>query len=405
MTALPRIPTKNNGLVTYPIAAGRTGSHISLEKSGQEFPTAIWQLQDSLPGKATRMSQASVRMQTFVMTGVRQGSVQELHRFAPASGEVVVRSRAVAICTTERRIFSGDVAVPFPVIGGHEVSGTVVDAADNDCGLQPGDRVVLDAVNRCGGCSNCIRGQSQLCDRRYDTRRRGYQIVGGGFAQFVTIPARRLFRWSGPASPEEVALTEPLACCVHSIERGCVRSGDTVAILGAGTMGLLHLLLSRMRGAETLVLDRDGVRLHLAQRLGADCTIDISREDGIAAVKRRTGGRGADAAFVAASARSAGETALRLVAKSGRVVLFASTHPPEILPVPWNVLHDREMTLEGAVGKTAKDFRAALALISNGSVDLKPLVSRVIPLSELAGELLRTPAGAVQRVVVRHADP
>ncbi len=351
------------------------------------------------------MSQASVRMQTFVMTGVGQGSVQELRRFAPASGEVVVRSRAVAICTTERRIFSGDVAVPFPVIGGHEVSGTVVDAADNDCGLQPGDRVVLDAVNRCGGCSNCIRGQSQLCDRRYDTRRRGYQIVGGGFAQFVTIPARRLFRWSGPASPEEVALTEPLACCVHSIERGCVRSGDTVAILGAGTMGLLHLLLSRMRGAETLVLDRDGVRLHLARRLGADCTIDISREDGVAAVKRRTGGRGADAAFVAASARSAGETALRLVAKSGRVVLFASTHPPEILPVPWNVLHDREMTLEGAVGKTAKDFRAALALISNGSVDLKPLVSRVITLSELAGELLRTPAGAVQRVVVRHADP
>ena len=109
--------------------------------------------------------------------------------------------------------------------------------------------------------------------------------------------------------------------------------------------------------------------------------------------------------FVAASARSAGETALRLVAKSGRVILFASTRPPENLQVPWNLLHDREVSLEGSVGKTADDFGAAVALISNGSIDLKPLVSRVIPLSELEAELPRSPAGAVQRVVVRHADP
>ena len=190
------------------------------------------------------MSRAGVKMQTFVMTGVGQGSVHEPHRFVPASGEVVVRSRAVAICTTERRIFSGDVAIPFPAIGGHEVSGTVVDAADNDCGFKAGDRVVLDAVNRCGRCFSCQGGQSQLCDRRYDSRRCSYQIIGGGFAQFVTIPARRLFRWSGPVSFEEAALAEPLACCIHSIKRGRVRSGDTVAILGAGTMGLLHLLLT-----------------------------------------------------------------------------------------------------------------------------------------------------------------
>ena len=99
------------------------------------------------------------------------------------------------------------------------------------------------------------------------------------------------------------------------------------------------------------------------------------------------------------------KTALRLVAKSGRVILFASTRPPENLQVPWNLLHDREVSLEGSIGKTADDFGAAVALISNGSIDLKPLVSRVIPLSELGAELPRSPAGAVQRVVVRHADP
>ena len=344
-------------------------------------------------------------MQTFVMTGVGEGSIRELDRFEPAPGEVVLRTRAAAICTTERRIFSGDVAIPFPVIGGHEVSGTVVEATDRGCGLKAGDRVVLDGVIRCGQCFNCVRGNNHLCDRRYDADCRGYRIVGGGFAEFVTAPASRLFRYSGRVPPEEAALAEPLACCIHSMERGRIRSGDAVAILGAGTMGLLHLLLGKMRGAEVLVLDRDRARLRLAKRLGADCTIDVSREDAEDAVKRRTGGRGADAVFVAASSRSAGETALRLAGMSGRVILFASTRPPETLQVPWNLLHDREVTLEGSVGKTAEDFRAAVALISNGSVDLEPLVSKVIALSELAAELPRTPAGAVQRVVVRHPDP
>ena len=87
------------------------------------------------------------------------------------------------------------------------------------------------------------------------------------------------------------------------------------------------------------------------------------------------------------------------------MILFAATRPPESLQVPWNLLHDREVTLEGSVSKTEEDFRAAVALISNGSVDLKPLVSKVISLSELTAELPRTPTGMVQRVVVRRPDP
>ena len=351
------------------------------------------------------MSPSSARMHAFIMTGVGRGSIRKLDRFEPACGEVVVRTQAAAICTTERRIFSGDIDIPFPVIGGHEVSGIVAEAADNDCDLKAGDRVVLDAVNRCGRCLGCIRGQSHLCDRRYDVRCRGFQIVGGGFAEFVTVPGSQLFRYAGRVSPEEAALVEPLACTIHSIERGRIRFGDVIAIVGAGTMGALHLLLGRMRGAEVMVLDHDGGRLRLAQRLGAHCMIDVTREDPAAAVKRRNGGRGADVVFVTASTRTAGETALQSVGAQGRVVFFASTRPPEHLQVPWNLLHDREVTLEGSVGKTREDFREAVCLISNGSIDLTPLVSSVIPLSALAEELPRMPAGNVQRVVVRHPDP
>ena len=203
-------------------------------------------------------------------------------------------------------------------------------------GIDPGTRPL-----RAG-----VRGHSHLCDRRYDVRSRGYTMVGGGFAQFISIPAGRLLRYSGHASPEEAALTEPLACCIHSTKRGRIQSEDAVAILGAGTMGALHLLLSKMRGAKVLVLDRDRARLRLARRLGAGCTIDVSSEDAASAVKRGTGGRGADAVFVAASSGSAGEMALGLAGKAGRVILFASTHPPESLQLPWNLLHDREVALD-----------------------------------------------------------
>ena len=92
------------------------------------------------PEKQAGTFEMDTRMQAFVMTGSGQGSIRELDRFEPAPGEVVLRARAAAICTTERRIFSGDVAIPFPVIGGHEVSGTVVEVADEGCGLKAGDR-------------------------------------------------------------------------------------------------------------------------------------------------------------------------------------------------------------------------------------------------------------------------
>ena len=90
------------------------------------------------------------RMQAFVMTGVGDGSIRELDRFEPAPADVVVRTLADAVCTIERRIFSGDIAIAFPVIGGHEVSGTVVEAMDNGCGLEVGDRVVLDVAGPAG---------------------------------------------------------------------------------------------------------------------------------------------------------------------------------------------------------------------------------------------------------------
>ena len=340
-------------------------------------------------------------MRAFVMTGAKEGSIQNLPCFAPEPGDAVVQTAATAICTTERRIFAGSLKVSYPVIGGHEVSGIVVETPDDSSNLKVGDKVVLDAINRCGFCYHCIRGHSNLCEKAYNTERQGYRIVGGGFGQFVTISTKRVFGYWGDIGPEEAALSEPLACCVHSVKRSRIQFGDVVVVVGAGTMGILHVLLTKMMGAQVLVLDINKDRLSMARAIGADWVADVSEEDPVAVVADRSDGRKADAVFVAASTRSAGESALQMVGTRGQVIFFASTHPPARLDVPWNLLHDREVSLLGSVGKSEEDFREAVALLSNGLINVRPLVSKIISLPELNWELSEHLCGPVQRVVVR----
>ena len=165
-------------------------------------------------------------------------------------------------------------------------------------------------------------------------------------------------------------------------------------------MGMLHVLLTKMMGAQVLVLDINKDRLSLARAIGADWVADVSEEDPVAVVADHSDGRKADAVFVAASTKLAGESALQMVGTRGQVIFFAGTHPPERLDVPWNLLHDREVSLLGSVGKSEEDFREAVGLLSNGMINVKPLVSRFISLPELDRELSKHPYGPVQRVVV-----
>jgi L-iditol 2-dehydrogenase len=343
-------------------------------------------------------------MKAYVMFGARDGRVVDMDAFAAGSGEVVLRTKATAICTTERRIFEGSLKIPYPVIGGHEISAVVEDAGGTDTGFAPGDHVVVDGVNRCGRCHFCVRGQSNLCPRVYNTRREPYQIVGGGFAEQITIPAARLFRVNGPVSHAEAALTEPLSCCIHSVRRSGLQAGDIAAVIGSGTMGALHVIVARLMGATVFVSDPDQRRRQLAERLGAHVTIDPAATDPATIIRDRTGGRLADVVFIAASVKAAGQQALGMVERAGRVIFFAATHPPELLDVDWNLLHHKEVSLVGSVGKVADDFRQAAALIGNAAVDVRPLISRTIALGELQHELSQRPAGDVQRVVVSLED-
>lgn len=340
-------------------------------------------------------------MRAVIITGPKEASLQRIERWSPRADEVLIRCEAAAICTTERRVFSGDLPY-YPAIGGHEVAGVIEWVNDTDSGLKPGDRVAMDCHNRCGSCYYCSRGHNNLCvDTFKPLRESKYIFIGGGFAEYTTLLPRQVVKVPDRLTMEEASLMEPLACCLHSIKKTKLRSGETIAIVGAGTMGALHMMLAKHLGARTIVLDIDDARLELMRRLGADSTINPVLNDPVQVVKDYTDGRGADAVVVAASTRKAGEQGLMLVGPTGHVVFYASLHPKGMIDFDWNRIHYQEINISGTEGHTIEDFHEAVGLAGSGAINVRPLISRIIPLEQLPAELVSRPAGDTQRVVVR----
>lgn len=145
----------------------------------------------------------------------------------------------------------------------------------------------------------------------------------GGFGEFVSIPADQVTKIADTVSYEEAALAEPLATCIHSYTKAKLSPGKTLAIIGAGPMGLLHLLLAKVYGVQSIVCDVDAGRLQTAEELGADLVLNPETDEMEEAVKAVTEGRGADVVSLAVSAKGAFESALRMVRPGGKVMLFA----------------------------------------------------------------------------------
>ena len=340
-------------------------------------------------------------MRAVVITAPRTAVIQNIRRWSPGPGDVLIRSHNVAICTAERRMFSGAQSRFYPAIAGHELAGVVEWADESQSALKRGDHVALDVMIRCGHCYYCIRGRNNLCIDMYKTRKESEcYIAGGGFAELLCVPAYKAVKLPQSTDLEQASLVEPLACCLRSIKKAQLSFGDTVAILGAGTMGSLHTLLAKLWGARTIVTDIDEARLKFVKELGADVTVNPLQDDPVQAVKDLTDGRGADAVIVTASAKKAGQQALTMVARAGHIVIYSSLHPSEPLDLDWNRIHYEEITITGTESKTDRDFREAAALLGSGAVNLRPLISKVISLDELPAELASSPTGETQRVVV-----
>ncbi|MDY6796014.1 MAG: alcohol dehydrogenase catalytic domain-containing protein [Actinomycetota bacterium] len=340
-------------------------------------------------------------MKAVELVEPRQVRLVEREIPRPGRGEVLVRIKACAICTLERRLFTGEQKLFYPLVFGHEVSGVVEEVGEGVFSdFIPGEPVVLDLLNRCGECYLCRTGHSNQCVNKFDP---GLPVLGG-MAQFVSRPAREVFRINRQVGFLNGALTEPLSDCVHSLMRTHLSPEMSIFVIGAGTMGLLHLAIVKHYGMFAAVSDVHPEKLALASRLGADYVIDVTREDQSDAFRKHTGLDGADVVIVTAPGLEPIEEALEAVGTLG-VIVFFSANPKGIrIELDPNFVHYREVTITGSESRTEKDFYQAVSMQNSGDLSIEGLVSAVFLIEEAQRALEASLDPAMYRVVVAMDD-
>ena len=322
-------------------------------------------------------------MKAALLYGVEDLRVEDVAVPAVGEGEVLVRVRGATTCGTDLKIFHRgyvERVIKLPTIFGHEWAGDVVEVATGLDWPRKGMRVRAGNSAPCLHCAMCQKGQYNLCEDMI--------WLWGAYAEYIKVPSRMVFV-NMQEIPEDVsyleaAIAEPLACVLHGIEEAGVRLGDSVAIVGAGPIGLLHLLASKRVGAKkVVVIDVVNERLEVAAKLGADETINGAKEDVVEELRKLTGGYGADVAIEAIGLPATWEQALKLARKGGVVLEFGGCPPGTEIKLNAEQIHYGETTVKGAFHTTPLHFRKALDLISSRTIDVRPLITREMGLENI----------------------
>ncbi len=319
------------------------------------------------------------------------------------AGDMLLKVKAATVCGTDIRILRGTktTGIRYPSVLGHEFAGVVADTGGNSQ-YKIGQSVCVCPQFACGHCEYCIRGAENLCS---NMTAMGYEI-DGAFAEYVRIPASgvksgNVFAIPEGLSFEEAALAEPLACVMNGQERVGVKMGDTVAILGAGPIGILHIKLARLSGARMIIISEPNpLRREAALKAGADLAIDPTSQDIFSRVKSATGGLGVDVAIVAIGVPSLANDAIRLVCHRGRVSLFAGFSKNVKAELDVNAIHYNEIIVTGAFGLTRLVFEKALSMIASGQLEMKSLLTHRFGLSDIKLALDTAEQGSAIKVAV-----
>jgi L-iditol 2-dehydrogenase len=345
-------------------------------------------------------------MKAAIYEGKEQLVVREVPDPALDDGEVLLEIDACCVCGTDLRTYQhGDAKVAPPRILGHEFCGRVVASrAEGSAGVRVGDRVVMYIVLPCGSCRYCGLGRSNLCESRTTM---AYQH-DGAFARYMKVPMRavaggHLFRVESDTPSEQMALAEPLGCVINAHGRLGIGIKDCVAVIGAGPIGIMHAVLSRLEGArKVLLLDTSEHRLRLAEGFDLDARI-VARADGShrEAVRELMDGFGPDVVIVACSSAYAQADALEMAGKAARVEFFGGlpkSSPTALLNT--NHLHYKELVLSGSYSEKRSDFQAAVALIESGRFPADRIITHALPLDEITAAFLLMESGEALKVCI-----
>lgn len=302
-------------------------------------------------------------MRAAVLVEPRRFEIREVPVPAIGPHDALIRVARTGICGTDIHIFNGHYAAGrLPLVPGHEFCGTVAAVGGEVAHLAPGQRCVADINIGCGTCFWCRRNEILNCP---DMTQVG---IGrdGAFADYVALPARLVIPVPDSLPESVAALTEPVACVVRAADKAGVRPGMSVAVLGAGPIGNLHVQMLRLAGAAPIIAaDLSEDRCRMALEAGADAA--ISDPAALAGeVRRLTGGRGADVVIESVGSPRLYAEAFELIRKGGHVAFFGLTGPEATVPVGILRTILEESSLKGSVAGMGEDMHTALTLLAHG---------------------------------------
>jgi (R,R)-butanediol dehydrogenase/meso-butanediol dehydrogenase/diacetyl reductase len=301
--------------------------------------------------------------------------------------EVLVESSHAGICGTDVHVYRGEFhsRVKFPAIQGHEFGGIIREVGQDVQGFRVGDRVVVDPIISCHACPACLTGHINAC--------RTLKLLGidldGGFGQYVAVPVSHALHLPDNVPMKYAPMVEMYGLGHHVLQRGQVQPGETVAILGAGKLGLsvLDVLCHSASPAMTIVTDLQPFRLETARKLGADYTIDIAQEDPLARVMEITQGAGVDCAIecvghyhLAEGQEAPLAQAVKMIRSGGRIVTAGLGEQLSAVHFKTLVLKEAQII---ASRVTLGEFPRAIRLLSKGLVHPELLVTEQVPLRDI----------------------
>lgn len=305
----------------------------------------------------------------------------------PGPGEILLRVDATTLCGTDVRLIEGTktAGVRPGVVLGHEIAGRIEALGDGVDGYELGAQATVSIVVACGHCPQCIAGREHHCTQ---LKLIGYAI-DGGLAEYLLVPARAVARGNVVVAPRELdpralCLAEPLSCVLNGARQFQTQPGDTVVVLGAGAIGLLHVQLARLQGAgDIIVTNRSAARRDLARELGATAAVDPTSEDLAGVVAQATRGRGADVVVVAVGALELANQALELAGVGGRVNYFAGFPKGAMATIDPNLVHYNELQVSGGSNARREDVARAVQILASGAIAADRIVSDVYALRDV----------------------
>jgi 2-desacetyl-2-hydroxyethyl bacteriochlorophyllide A dehydrogenase len=334
-------------------------------------------------------------MQAVVFPAPETMSVAQVPDPSPGRDEVVVQVAASGLCGTDLHIYRNEYMSDFPVIPGHEFGGVIAEVGRDVTGFRRGDRVAVDPNLYCGRCYFCRNEQANHC--------LNWEGIGitrpGGLAEYVAAPARACYRLPDNLSDTQAAFVEPVACVVHALKRVRVWPGDEVLILGAGPMGLLLVQALRQMGASlVVVVEKQADRLALAGELGAGAAVLAGPDQ--AGALRELAPYGFGLVVEATGVPAVIEGAFQYLKPRGQYLQFGvAPKEARITLSPYDVFQ-HDWTIAGSFA-LCYTFQPAIAWLSSGVVQVEPLISHSLPLTEFPAALEAFASGRTMKVHLR----